>query len=121
VTVLIWGAVAVLGGLGATLRFMVDQKVSARVAGPFPYGILVVNISGALALGILAGLALSPHVALLAGVALVGSYTTFSTWMLQTQLLLEENRFWSAMANLAVSVALGLGAAWLGVFIGGRL
>ena len=52
----------------------------------------MVNLSGALLLGFLAGLALSPHVALLAGTAFVGSYTTFSTWMLETQRLGEERQ-----------------------------
>ena len=74
------------------LRFLVDRAVSGRVARPFPFGTLVVNISGALLLGFLSGLALSPHLALLAGTAFVGSYTTFSTWMLETQRLGEERQ-----------------------------
>src|SRR4029078_7893224 len=78
----IWTGVALIGGVGAVLRFLVDRAVSKRVARPFPFGTLMVNLSGALLLGFLAGLVLSPHVALLAGTAFVGSYTTFSTWML---------------------------------------
>ncbi len=66
------------------------------------------------------GLALSPHLALLAGTAFVGSYTTFSTWMLETQRLGEERQLWPAVANIVVSVVLGLAAAWLGQWIGGR-
>ncbi|MGH3677637.1 MAG: fluoride efflux transporter CrcB, partial [Mycobacterium sp.] len=72
-------------------------------------------------LGLLSGLALNPHAALLAGTALVGSYTTFSTWMLETQRLGEERQWWPAIANIVVSVALGLAAAWFGQWIGGRL
>ncbi|MDT5019112.1 MAG: fluoride exporter [Mycobacterium sp.] len=117
-TAAIWAAVAVIGGFGAVLRFVVDQAVTRRVDSPFPFGILVVNVSGAFLLGFLSGLALSPHLALLAGTAFVGAYTTFSTWMLQTQLLAEENRLWSAVANIVVSLVLGLGAAWLGQSIG---
>ena len=74
------------------LRFLVDRAVSTRIGRPFPFGTLVVNLSGALLLGFFAGLALSPHVALLAGTAFVGSYTTFSTWMLETQRLGEERQ-----------------------------
>ncbi len=74
---------------------MVDRAVSKRVGRPFPFGTLAVNLSGALLLGFFAGLALSPHVALLAGTAFVGSYTTFSTWMLETQRLGEERQVWS--------------------------
>lgn len=120
-TAAVWAGVVVMGGVGAVLRFLVDRAVSARVARVFPYGTLVVNLSGALVLGLLAGLALSPHLALLIGTALVGSYTTFSTWMLETQRIGEERQFWPAAANVVVSLALGLGAAALGLWIGDRL
>ena len=66
--------------------------MSKRIARPFPFGTLVVNLSGALLLGFLSGLALSPHLALLVGTGFVGSYTTFSTWMLETQRLAEERQ-----------------------------
>ena len=89
-------------------------------ARPFPFGTLAVNLSGAVLLGFFAGLALSPHAALLAGTAFVGSYTTFSTWMLETQRLGEERQVWPAVANIAVSVVLGVAAAWLGQSIAGR-
>jgi CrcB protein len=120
-TVAIWAGVCLIGGVGAVLRFLVDRAVSARFTGSFPYGTLAVNLSGALLLGFLAGLALSPHLALLVGTGFVGSYTTFSTWMLETQRLGEERQVSPALANIAVSVALGLTAAWLGLWIGGRV
>ena len=60
-------------------------------------------------LGFFAGLALSPHLALLAGTAFVGSYTTFSTWMLETHRLAEERQIDAAVANIVVSVVLGAG------------
>jgi fluoride exporter len=120
-TVVVWAGVVLLGGIGAVLRFVVDRAVTKRVGRPFPFGTLMVNLSGALLLGFFAGLALSPHLALLAGTAFVGSYTTFSTWMLETQRLGEERQVVSAFANIAVSVALGLAAAWLGHWVGGAL
>lgn len=120
-TVGLWAGVVVIGGLGAVLRFLVDRTVSSRVGRAFPYGTLVVNISGALLLGLLSGLALSPHLALLAGTAFVGSYTTFSTWMLETQRLVEERQLRPAVANIVLSVVLGLAAAWLGLWIGDQL
>ena len=86
-----------------------------------PFGTLAVNLSGAFLLGFLGGLALDRHAALLAGTAFVGSYTTFSTWMLETQRLGEERRIWPAVGNIAVSVALGLTAAWLGMSLGSHL
>ena len=120
-TVTVWVGVVLLGGTGAVLRFLVDRAVSGRLSRPFPFGTLVVNLSGAMLLGFLAALALSPHAALLAGTAFVGSYTTFSTWMLETQRLGEERQVWPAVANIVVSVALGLGAAWCGQWIGDQL
>jgi CrcB protein len=120
-TVAVWTGVVLLGGLGAVCRFLLDRAVTKRVGRPFPFGTLVVNLTGALLLGFLAGLALRPDLALLAGTAFVGSYTTFSTWMLETQRLGEERQVVSAFANVAVSVALGLAAAWLGQTVGAAL
>jgi CrcB protein len=120
-TALVWLGVMLIGGVGAVARLTVDKAVSRRVSRPFPFGTLAVNISGAFLLGFLGGLALSPHLALLAGTAFVGSYTTFSTWMLETQRLAEERQLVSAAANIGVSVALGLLAAWLGQHLGAGL
>ncbi|MFG1929217.1 fluoride efflux transporter CrcB [Mycobacterium sp. NPDC048908] len=120
-TVVIWAGVAVIGGLGAVLRFLVDRTVSSRIHASFPYGTFVVNISGALLLGLLSGLALRPDLALVVGTGFVGAYTTFSTWMLETHRLAEERQLRPAVANIVVSIAVGLVAAALGVWIGGRL
>ena len=120
-TVAVWACVVVIGGVGSVLRFLVDRTVSGRVAGSFPYGTLAVNLSGALLLGLLSGLALSPHLALLAGTAFVGSYTTFSTWMLETQRLAEERQHRKAVLNVVVSLVLGVAAAALGRLIGAQL
>ena len=120
-TVLVWAGVAFFGGVGSVLRFLVDRTVTRRVGRPFPYGTLVVNISGAALLGFLGGLALSKDAALLAGTAFVGAYTTFSTWMLETQRLGEERRTWAEIANIVVSVVLGIGAALLGLWLAEQL
>jgi CrcB protein len=123
---MIWLGVVLAGGVGAVLRFLVDRAVARRAARslPFvglPFGTLAVNISGAALLGLLGGLALSRHTALLAGTAIVGSYTTFSTWMLETQRLSEERQVRNAVANIVVSIVLGIGAALFGQWIAGRL
>jgi fluoride exporter len=120
-TIAVWAGVVLLGGAGALLRFVVDRAVARRVAQPFPFGTLTVNLTGAVLLGFLSGLTLSHHVSLLAGTAFVGSYTTFSTWMLETQRLGEERQVWPAVANIAVSVMLGVAAALTGQWIAGRL
>lgn len=110
----VWAGVLVAGGTGAVLRFLVDRTVGRRVARPFPFGTLTVNISGAALLGVISGLALGREAALLADTAFVGAYTTFSTWMLESQRLGEERQLRPALANVVVSVGLGLAAAQLG-------
>ena len=120
-TIAVWAGVVLLGGAGAVLRFLVDRTIARRVAQPFPYGTLTVNLTGAVVLGLLSGLTLSHHVALLAGTAFVGSYTTFSTWMFETQRLAEERQLWPAIANIVVSVVLGVAAAMAGQWIAGQL
>jgi fluoride exporter len=121
VSALIWAGVAFLGGLGALARFLVDRQVSQRFGAGFPLGTLVVNASGALLLGFLFGIALRGHAYLLAGTAVLGSYTTFSTWMLESQRLGEEGEGTAMAANIVVSIAAGLGGAALGRLIGGAL
>ena len=118
---LLWVGVLIAGGFGAVLRFLVDGAVARRAARSFPFGTLVVNISGAPLLGLLGGLALSRHAALVADTAFVGSYTTFSTWMLETQRLSEERQLRSAVANLVASIVLGIAAALAGQWIAGQI
>lgn len=115
--VALWAGVMVIGGLGSVARFMVDRAVARRAARPFPFGTLVVNVSGALLLGLVTALALPPEVTLLAGTALLGAYTTFSTWMLETQRLTEERQVWPAFVNIVLSIALGIAAALAGQWI----
>jgi len=91
------------------------------MARSFPFGTLTVNVTGAALLGFLGGLALGKDAALLAGTAFVGAYTTFSTWMLETQRLGEERQLRPAVANIVVSVGLGLAAALLGQWLAERL
>src|SRR5580693_8653614 len=123
---IVWIGVLVAGGLGAVLRFLVDGAVARRAARSvhfvgLPYGTFVVNISGAALLGLLGSLALSRHVALIADTAFVGSYTTFSTWMLETQRLSEEGQIRRAATNIVASIVVGLAAALLGQWIASRL
>jgi CrcB protein len=120
-SVLLWAAVMLIGGTGSVVRFLVDGTVGSMAGRDFPFGTLVVNISGAVILGLLTGLALSHDAALLAGTAAVGSYTTFSTWMLETERLAEERQRRKVLANVAGSLVLGVAAAALGNLIGTHL
>ena len=113
-TVAVWAGVSLIGGVGSVLRFLTDRAVARRAARPFPFGTLTVNVSGAALLAFIGSLEISREAALLAGTSFVGAYTTFSTWMLETQRLGEERQTRTAMANILVSVTLGLAAAALG-------
>jgi CrcB protein len=112
--VLVWTGVALLGGCGALLRFVVDGAIAERAGSGFPWGTFVVNVSGAFALGLVVGLSLHGDAFLLAGTAVLGSYTTFSTWMFETHRLAEEGDLWAALLNIVLSLAVGIGAAALG-------
>ena len=120
-SVLLWGGVGLLGGLGAVARFLLDGLVSVRRSRRFPLGTLIVNLSGAVLLGLLSGVAMSGDAYLLAGTALIGSYTTFSTWMLESQRLSEDGDVRATATNLLFSIVVGVAAAALGRTIGAAL
>jgi CrcB protein len=115
----LWAGVGALGGLGALARVLVDGLVSERGGGRLPAGTLVVNLTGAGVLGLLSGLALHGHAYLLAGTAAIGSYTTFSTWMFESQRLAEDGWLSLALVNIAASLVLGVAAVELGRLVGG--
>jgi CrcB protein len=114
----VWVGVALLGGAAAVGRSMLDWWIGLRLGNRFPYGIFAVNVSGALLLGLLYGLAVHGQTLVLLGGATLGSYTTFSTWMLQTRRLAVDGETRLAIANVVLSLAAGVGAAALGRAIG---
>ena len=118
---LVWLGVGSLGAAGALGRFLLDGAVGRRLGRAFPYGTLVVNATGAFALGVLVGAALSGDAYRLAGTGLLGAYTTFSTWMLETQRLSEDGQLERAFANAFLSLICGLGAVSLGRTLGSHL
>ena len=118
---LVWLGVGLFGGVGALGRFLLDGVVSERAGGDFPWGTLAVNVSGALALGVLTGLAVHGTALVLAGGALLGSYTTFSTWMFETDRSVEDGRMSHAILNVAGTLAAGIAAAELGRLLGEAL
>lgn len=113
-----------LGGFaGAVARYVVDGFVAERVAGAFPWGTLVVNVSGSFALGLL--FALSVDRAILPAeirgpvlIGFIGAYTTFSTYMLESWQLIGSGAYGLALANLFGSVFLGLVAVVAGMVLG---
>jgi fluoride exporter len=116
-----WIALALLGGLAALARFGVDLAVSARSAGSFPLGTLAVNLSGAVALGLLSGAALHGTALTIVAGGGLGSYTTFSTWMFESQRLGEVGDARALWLNVAASLLAGLLALAVGHWIGAAL
>lgn len=114
----LWLAVGSLGGLFSIARFLVDGAISTRLDPEFPWGTFVVNISGSFVLGLLFGAGLSGTAYLLGGTACVGSYTTFSTWMLEAHRLGDDDDRRPLVAYLVCSLAVGLAAAAAGRLVG---
>jgi CrcB protein len=113
--------VILCGGCGAVARFVIDGLVQSRVSSEFPLGTLIVNLGGCFLLGLLVGLHASHRATLLLGTATLGSYTTFSTWMLETHRPVEDGEPGLAWLNITISLASGLAVAALGRLIGGAL
>jgi CrcB protein len=105
--------IGVLGGAGALVRFVLDWAVSERVSGTLPLGTLAVNLSGALALGGVTGAALHGDALRLVATGLLGSYTTFSTWMLESHRLGEDGAVWAMALNVLLSLVAGVAAVAL--------
>lgn len=116
-----WIAVGLLGGAAAAARFLIDAAVTARTDHPFPLGILAVNIGGALALGLVAGAALEGQALVIAAGGGIGSFTTFSTWILDSHRLAEAGHTHLVWLNLGLSLLAGFAAVALGHWLGGAL
>ena len=109
-----WIAVGLLGGIAAAARFLIDAEISARRAVPFPLGILAVNLAGALALGIVAGAALHGAALVIVAGGGIGSFTTFSTWILDSHRLGAAGLARIAWLNIGVSIVAGFAAVACG-------
>jgi CrcB protein len=111
--------VGLLGGLGALARFALDGGLSRRLtATEFPFGTLAVNILGSFVVGVFAGGTLRGSGYLLLATGFVGAFTTFSTWTLESHRVAEDGRSALAVANIAVSLVLGVLAVWAGRHLG---
>lgn len=108
--------VAVGGGIGSVLRYLITVAVGTRA---IPWGTIIVNVVGSAVLGFLIGWFLDRpidtalQIGLLTGV--LGGFTTFSTFTAETVTLIEAGRWEAALANVAVSIVAGLGAAAAGL------
>ncbi len=115
--------VAVAGAVGALARYGLGGWIAERSPGAFPWETLVVNVTGSFLIGLLFVLtterfAVSAAIRAALTIGLVGAYTTFSTFSLETLRLLTDGAWWLAAANVAASVAFGLLGVYLGIVTG---
>ena len=113
-----------LGGfVGANARYLLGGWIAARFGSTFPYGTLVINVTGSFILGLIMGTleghVLSPVVRLALAIGFVGAYTTFSTWTYETMRLLEDGSWELAFANVFGSLLVGM-LAVIGGLAAGR-
>jgi CrcB protein len=115
-------AVALGGALGSLLRYFVAGSIQTAAWPGFPWGIFIVNITGGLAMGIIAELAalklnMSPEVRAFLTVGVLGGYTTFSTFSLDSALLIERGAYTSAALYISGSAALSILALFAGMWL----
>ena len=108
-------------GIGGALRHGVNELVSYSFANKFPLGILTINITGSLLLGLLAGYwafkgGASQHWRLFLTVGICGGYTTFSTFSQDTVLLLERGQYSASALYVVLSVGLSVAAMFFGLW-----
>ncbi|MBW3622735.1 MAG: fluoride efflux transporter CrcB [Armatimonadetes bacterium] len=115
------------GALGAAVRYSLSLWMIKRYGPQFPWGTLLINLSGCFALGLLIGLRLGGRhpmpewLTLSLAAGFLGAYTTFSTFGVETVLLLESRQAYAALAYVASSVLIGIAAAGLGIVLGRSL
>ncbi len=108
--------------LGANARYLVSLWAADRFGAAFPYGTLIVNVTGCLVLGFLISLStgrigLAPDVRLLLAVGFLGSYTTFSSFAVESLTLAQDGSLGRSLINLFANNLIGLTAAWVGMVL----
>lgn len=109
------------GGLGASARYWLSVLIADRVGAGFPWSTFCINVTGSFLIGLLITFVNSPGAGtgwrLFVVVGVLGGYTTFSSFSLETVNLLRERHFGFALGNVLGSCLLGLGACWLGLWV----
>ena len=110
--------VALGAAVGAPLRYLTNHWVRERLGGTPAAGTLVVNVVGSFVLGVVVGAGAGSAPLALVGIGFCGALTTFSTLALEIWDAMADDRYAHAVANVALSLTLGVGAAWLGWALG---
>lgn len=118
-TPLVFLLAAACGGLGAATRYLVDLGIARLTGTRFPWGVMVINITGSLALGLVVGML--PGAAFVLGTGFLGGYTTFSTAMIDTVALWRDGERRASALYAGGMLLAGLAAAALGLSLGHAL
>ncbi len=111
------------GGIGATLRYWMGGAVYKFMGTDFPYGTLLVNVTGCLCIGFLMSafeerFVVQPTLRVFLTIGILGGFTTFSSFSFETIALLRDGSLLRAGVNVLSSVVIGLGATWVGAAMG---
>jgi len=121
VNALAWVLVAPAGALGALARYGTGRLVMMATGRGAPWGVLAVNLVGAFILGVVTGAAPGQGLLMVAGAGFLGAYTTFSTWMIETEAMAEQGRISAALLNVVGPLIGGIGLAAAGFALGAAL
>ncbi|MCT4798621.1 fluoride efflux transporter CrcB [Exiguobacterium profundum] len=122
---MIYVYVGLAGAVGALARYGLGMMIDSIGPSAFPVSTLLINLSGSFLLGWLTHMflrtgKLSPQFVTIVGTGMIGSFTTFSTFSVETIRLLDESRIGLALLYVFLSITLGLGSSWLGYRVGVR-
>ncbi|MBV9044675.1 MAG: fluoride efflux transporter CrcB [Alphaproteobacteria bacterium] len=115
-------AVAIGGAIGSLLRYFVASAIQSPAQSTFPWGIFVVNVTGGFAMGVITELAalklnIGPELRAFLTVGVLGGYTTFSTFSLESAILIQRGAYGSAAAYIAGSALLSIAALFAGLWV----
>jgi len=118
--------IAIGGAIGAVLRFLVSNGIHSVLSRDFPYGTLSVNVLGSFIMGVsyimlLERLSLSAEWRAFIVIGLLGAFTTFSTFSIETLVLIQNNELSKAVINVFASVLLCIMGSWIGIILGRQL
>ncbi|GAB5380626.1 MAG: fluoride efflux transporter CrcB [Aliiglaciecola sp.] len=119
-TMAIYGYIALGGAAGACLRFFLSQLMLQWFGKGFPFGTLLVNVIGSFCLGLVYSLIEQGQIEIVlwrttVGIGFLGALTTFSTFSVDTLLLIQQGMWWKGLLNIFLNLASCLLAAWLGM------